>query len=51
MKYHNHTLQTNAGYCEEEPENSNSHKTPGRHTGLVDVRIVALYISSHEQTQ
>ena len=29
-KYHNHTQQTNPRYLEEEPQNTNSHKTPGR---------------------
>ena len=29
-KYYNHTLQTNPGHCEEEPQNINSHETPGR---------------------
>ena len=29
-KYHNHTLQTNPGYGEEEPKNTKSHKTSGR---------------------
>ena len=28
-KYHNHTLQTNKWYCEEERQNTNSHKTSG----------------------
>ena len=30
MEYHNHTLQTNPRHHEEEPQNTNSHKTPGR---------------------
>ena len=29
-KYLNHTLQTNPRHCEEEPQNPNSHMTPGR---------------------
>ena len=29
-KYHNHTLQTNLRYREEEPLNTNSHKTSRR---------------------
>ena len=29
-KYHDHKLQTNPWYCEEEPHNN--HETPGRHT-------------------
>ena len=29
-KYHNHTLQTNPWHCKEEPQNTNSHKTPGK---------------------
>ena len=29
-KYHNHKLQTNPWYCEEEPHNN--HETPGRQT-------------------
>ena len=29
-KYHNHTLQTNPMHGEEEPQNTNSHKTSGR---------------------
>ena len=29
-KYHNYTLQTDPQYREEEPQNNNSHKTPGR---------------------
>ena len=28
-KYHNHTLQTNTWYREEERQNTNSHKTSG----------------------
>ena len=28
-KYHNHTLQTNPGQCEEEPQDTNGHKTSG----------------------
>ena len=28
-KYHNHTLQTNTSYREEERQNTNSHKTSG----------------------
>ena len=28
-KYHNHTLQTNPRYCEEEPQNVKSNKTSG----------------------
>ena len=32
-KYHNHTLHTtNPRHREEEPQNNNSHKTPGRQT-------------------
>ena len=30
IKYHNHTLQTNSWHPEEEPQNNNSHTTPGR---------------------
>ena len=30
MKYHNHTQQTNPRHREEEPQNTNSHTTPGR---------------------
>ena len=29
-KNHNHTLQTNPQHFEEEPQNTDSHKTPGR---------------------
>ena len=29
-KYHNHTLQTKPQHREEEPQNTNSHKTSGR---------------------
>ena len=29
-KCHNHTLQTNARHREEEPQNNNSHNSPGR---------------------
>ena len=29
-KYHNHTLQINPWHKEEEPQTTNSHKTPGR---------------------
>ena len=28
--YHDHTLQTNPRHREEGPQNTNSHKTPGR---------------------
>ena len=28
-EYPNHTLQTNPRYCEEDPQNTNSHKTSG----------------------
>ena len=28
--YHNHTLQSDPRYREEEPQKTNSHKTPGR---------------------
>ena len=31
-KYHNNTLQTNPRHREEEPQNNNNHKTPGRQT-------------------
>ena len=30
-KYHKHTLQTNKQHRGEEPQNTNSHKTSGRH--------------------
>ena len=30
MKYHKHTLQTDQQQHEEEPQNTYSHKTPGR---------------------
>ena len=29
-KYHNHTLQPNPRHRKEEPQNTNSQKTPGR---------------------
>ena len=29
-KYHNHTLQTKSRYHEEDSQDTNSHKTPGR---------------------
>ena len=29
-KYHNHTLQTNPRHSEQEPQNTDSHKTPGK---------------------
>ena len=29
-KCHNHILQTNSRHCEEETQNNNSYKTPGR---------------------
>ena len=29
-KYHNHTLQTNPGHHEEEPQNTNTHKPSDR---------------------
>ena len=29
-KYHNHTLQTNPCHQKEEPQNTNSHMSPGR---------------------
>ena len=30
LLYHNYTLQTNPGHCEEEPQNTDCHKTSGR---------------------
>ena len=29
-KYHNHKLQTNPRHCDQEPQNTNSRKTPER---------------------
>ena len=45
-KTHNHTPQTNPQHREEEPQNNNSHKTPGKQkskttSSLFPIKMIA----------
>ena len=42
-KYHNHSLQTNQWHHEENTQNTNSHKTPGRQVkqqALIPIKMI-----------
>ena len=50
--YHNHTLQTNPWWREEEPQNTNSHKISGRQLKQSDqLSLLVKIIAKLEMTQ